>query len=68
LQGRGLGKAALDWAVMSLARSGAKRVGLSTQARNMRSRQLYESYGFRRSPSHDYKIYARRTDGRAVDV
>ncbi len=68
LQGRGLGKAALDWAVMSLARSGAKRVCLSTQARNTRSRQLYESYGFRRSPSHDYRIYARRTDGRAVDV
>ncbi len=68
LQGRGLGKAALDWAVMTLARSGAKRVGLSTQARNTRSRQLYDSYGFRRSPSHDYRIYARRTDGRAVDV
>ena len=68
LQGRGLGKAALDWAVMTLARSGAKRVGLSTQARNMRSRQLYDSYGFRRSPSHDYRIYARRTDGRALDI
>jgi ribosomal protein S18 acetylase RimI-like enzyme len=68
VQGRGLGKAALDWAVMSLARSGAKRVGLSTQARNTRSRQLYESYGFRRSPSHDYRIYARRTDGRALNV
>jgi ribosomal protein S18 acetylase RimI-like enzyme len=68
VQGRGLGKAALDWAVMTLARSGAKRVGLSTQARNTRSRRLYESYGFRRSPSHDYRIYARRTDGRALDV
>jgi ribosomal protein S18 acetylase RimI-like enzyme len=68
VQGRGLGKAALDWAVMTLARSGAKRVGLSTQARNTRSRQLYESYGFRRSPSHDYRIYARRTDGRALDL
>ncbi|HYI14715.1 MAG TPA: GNAT family N-acetyltransferase [Thermomicrobiales bacterium] len=68
LQGRGLGKAALDWAVMALARSGAKRIGLSTQARNTRSRQLYDSYGFRRSASHDYRIYARRTDGRAVDV
>jgi ribosomal protein S18 acetylase RimI-like enzyme len=65
--GRGLGKAALDWAVMTLARSGAKRVGLSTQARNTRSRQLYESYGFRRSATHDYRIYARRTDGRALD-
>lgn len=68
LQGRGLGKAALEWAVMSLARSGAKRVGLSTQARNLRSRQLYESYGFRRSPSHDYRIYARRTDGGELDI
>lgn len=67
-QGRGLGKAALDWAVMILARSGAKRVGLSTQARNTRSRQLYEAYGFRRSPSHDYRIYARRTDGGAAGV
>jgi GNAT superfamily N-acetyltransferase len=68
VQGRGLGKAALDWAVMTLARSGAKRVGLSTQARNTRSRQLYESYGFRRSPSHDYRIYARRTDGSALNL
>jgi ribosomal protein S18 acetylase RimI-like enzyme len=67
LQGRGLGKAALDWAVMTLARSGAKRVGLSTQARNTRSRQLYESYGFRRAASHDYRIYARRTNGSALD-
>lgn len=68
VQGQGLGKAALDWAVMTLARSGAKRVGLSTQARNTRSRRLYESYGFRRSPSHDYRIYARRTDGRELNV
>ncbi len=67
VQGQGLGKAALDWAVMSLAKSGAKRVGLSTQARNLRSRQLYESYGFRRSASHDYRIYARRTDGGPID-
>ncbi|MEX2314954.1 MAG: GNAT family N-acetyltransferase [Thermomicrobiales bacterium] len=67
LPGRGLGKVALDWAVMTLARSGARRVGLSTQARNTRSQQLYESYGFRRAASHDYRIYARRTDGGAID-
>jgi ribosomal protein S18 acetylase RimI-like enzyme len=60
LQGRGLGRAALDYAVMSLASSGAKRVGLSTQAANTRSRRLYEAYGFRRAPSHDYRIYGRR--------
>jgi ribosomal protein S18 acetylase RimI-like enzyme len=62
IQGRGIGRAALDFAVMSLARDGARRVGLSTQARNTRSRQLYESYGFRRSPSHDYRLYGRRLD------
>jgi len=62
LQGRGLGRAALDFAVMSLARSGARRVGLSTQARNIRSRSLYETYGFRRSASHDYRLYGRRLD------
>lgn len=60
VQGRGLGKAALDYAVMTLASSGARRVGLSTQARNTRSRQLYESYGFRRSQTHDYRIYGRQ--------
>jgi ribosomal protein S18 acetylase RimI-like enzyme len=60
LQGRGLGRAALDYAVMSLAASGAKRIGLSTQSANTRSRRLYEAYGFRRAPSHDYRIYGRR--------
>jgi hypothetical protein len=44
---------------MSLAAAGAKRVGLSTQARNMRSRRLYEAYGFHRSPSHDYSVFGR---------
>ena len=68
VQGRGLGKAALDHAVMKLARAGARRVGLSTQARNIRSRQLYESYGFKRAPTHDYRIYARRTDGGDVNA
>lgn len=62
-QGQGLGRAALDYAVMTLAQSGARRVGLSTQARNTRSRRLYEAYGFRRSPSHDYRIYGRNLDG-----
>lgn len=60
LQGRGLGRAALDFAVMSLARDGARRIGLSTQARNMRSRSLYENYGFRRATSHDYRLYGRK--------
>jgi ribosomal-protein-alanine N-acetyltransferase len=61
-QGRGLGRAALDYAVMSLATAGAKRVGLSTQARNERSRRLYEAYGFHRTPSHDYSVFGRWLD------
>jgi ribosomal-protein-alanine N-acetyltransferase len=59
MQGRGLGLAALDYAVTTLARAGARRVGLSTQARNTRSRHLYERYGFRRVPSNDYRLYGR---------
>lgn len=61
-QGRGYGRAALDYAVMTLAGAGARRVGLSTQARNTRSRALYESYGFRRGHSNDYHLYGRALD------
>jgi ribosomal protein S18 acetylase RimI-like enzyme len=60
LQGMGLGRAALDYAVMALANAGARRIGLSTQGNNTSSRALYERYGFRRAPSHDYRIYGRR--------
>lgn len=62
MQGQGLGRIALDYAVSSLAAAGASRVGLSTQSRNTRSRALYESYGFRRSTSHDYRVYGRLLD------
>lgn len=65
-QGRGYGRAALDYAVMTLATAGARRVGLSTQARNTRSRALYESYGFRRSHSHDYHLFGRVLDAELV--
>jgi ribosomal protein S18 acetylase RimI-like enzyme len=58
-QGQGLGLASLDWAVHALAASGARRIGLSTQARNERSRRLYERYGFRRAASQDYFLYGR---------
>ncbi|MBX6343245.1 MAG: GNAT family N-acetyltransferase, partial [Thermomicrobiaceae bacterium] len=58
-QGEGLGLQSLDFAVEVLARGGARRVGLSTQARNVRSRTLYERYGFQRSPSQDYCLYGR---------
>lgn len=58
-QGRGLGREALGFAVETLARRGARRVGLSTQADNERSRLLYERFGFRRSRTNDYRLYGR---------
>jgi ribosomal protein S18 acetylase RimI-like enzyme len=58
-QGRGLGGAVLDFAVRFMAQGGARRIALSTQSANTVSRRLYESYGFRRTPSHDYRLYGR---------
>ncbi|MEX2425859.1 MAG: GNAT family N-acetyltransferase [Thermomicrobiaceae bacterium] len=57
LRGRGIGLESLEWALYVLAESGAKRIGLSTQARNERSRLLYERYGFHRTNKHDYYLY-----------
>lgn len=58
-QGSGFGRKALDQAIISLMAEGAKKIALSTQASNTVSRSLYESYGFKRSPKHDYKIWGR---------
>ncbi|MGH2531595.1 MAG: GNAT family N-acetyltransferase [Thermomicrobiales bacterium] len=58
-QGGGIGQAALGFAVERLLRRGARRVGLSTQDRNIRSKRLYERFGFRRVPANDYRIYGR---------
>ena len=57
LQGQGIGRESLEWSIFALARSGARRIGLSTQARNERSRVLYERYGFERMPKQDYYLY-----------
>jgi len=59
LQGQGLGRKALDFAIATLISQGARRVALSTQANNTASRALYEKFGFRRTPGHDYRIYGR---------
>jgi RimJ/RimL family protein N-acetyltransferase len=59
LQGHGLGWESLDWSIRMLAESGARRIGLSTQARNVQSRRLYERYGFQRAPSQDYSLYGQ---------
>lgn len=56
-QGHGFGRAALAFAVEALRQQGVRRIGLSTQRDNERSRRLYESFGFRRSPGHDYTLY-----------
>ncbi len=56
-QGQGFGKEALAFAVWRLAQRGARRIGLSTQLTNDRSRRLYERFGFRRSRANDYRLY-----------
>lgn len=59
-QHRGLGGESLAFAVDVLARKGARRIGLSTQFANDRSRRLYSRFGFRRAVDHDYLIYGAR--------
>jgi ribosomal protein S18 acetylase RimI-like enzyme len=56
-QGRGLGRRILGFASATLARRGARRIGLSTQVDNVRSQRLYEHFGFRRSRVNDYRLY-----------
>ncbi len=56
-QGTGYGLETLHFAIARLSDLGARRVGLSTQADNIRSQQLYERYGFRRTGGNDYTIY-----------
>jgi ribosomal protein S18 acetylase RimI-like enzyme len=57
LQGRGFGRETLGLAVDTMRRRGAHRVGLSTQGTNWRSQRLYERFGFRRTPDHDYRLF-----------
>jgi ribosomal protein S18 acetylase RimI-like enzyme len=59
VQGSGLGLESLEFAVESLTRRGARRLGLSTQRQNVRSQLLYERFGFRRSRANDYQLYGK---------
>ena len=61
-QGAGYGLETLHFAIARLSDLGARRVGLSTQADNFRSQQLYERYGFRRTGGNDYTIYGQWLD------
>lgn len=57
VQGRGLGHEALEFAIATMHRAGARRIALSTQLGNERSQRLYERVGFRRSSEFDYRLY-----------
>lgn len=57
VQGRGLGRQTLTYAINVLHGAGARRIALSTQQENTRSQRLYEAFGFRRSPGYDYRLY-----------
>lgn len=57
VQGAGYGLEALRFAVHTLRGGGATRVGLSTQANNLRSQRLYHRFGFQRTYQNDYNIY-----------
>ena len=48
-QGQGYGAELLTYAIGDLARHGARRVGLNTQANNIRSQRLYERFAFQRT-------------------
>lgn len=61
-QGLGYGLETLNFAIGRLAEQGARRVGLSTQADNIRSQHLYERYGFHRTAGSDYLIYGKWLD------
>ncbi len=56
-QGSGYGLETLRFAARMLARGGATRIGLSTQANNTRSQHLYHRFGFQRTYQNDYNIY-----------
>lgn len=67
-QGKGIGRAALSYALGVLLQRRANRIGLSTQEGNWRSRRLYEAFGFRRSPLYDYALYGVALREPAFDV
>lgn len=57
-QGRGYGRLALHMGVRRMVEQGARRIGLSTQGENARSRTLYTGTGFNRTREDDYAIFA----------
>ena len=67
-QGRGFGRQLTEYAIDRLVALGATKIGLSTQQRNDRSQSLYETLGFRRQSSGEYRIYgAVLTSGDSIE-
>jgi ribosomal-protein-alanine N-acetyltransferase len=61
-QGQGYGAELLTYAIGDLARHGAQRVGLNTQANNTRSQRLYERFAFRRTGER-FRFYGLWLEG-----
>ncbi len=57
LQGTGIGRATLSFAAKVMMERGCRRLALSTQGNNTRSRALYQRSGFVRTPNDDYGIF-----------
>jgi ribosomal-protein-alanine N-acetyltransferase len=66
-QGRGLGRRMLAMVGRELLASGVRRLALSTQADNGRSRALYASTGFQRTPDDDYEVFGVLYDDEGAD-
>ncbi len=59
LQGQGIASELMRLAVARMRRARAKRIELSTQTNNVRSRVLYEHLGFRVNPASTYRVFGR---------
>jgi ribosomal protein S18 acetylase RimI-like enzyme len=59
-QSHGFGAETLGFIIDRLVKTGASRIGLSTQLDNLRSQRLYERFGFTRGTQNCYRIYGRK--------
>lgn len=62
LQGTGIGRIMLARAAEVMLERGCRRLALSTQKDNLRSRDLYQRSGFVRTPQDDYGIFVAPFD------
>jgi len=67
-QGTGIGRATLAFAMNRMVQRGGRRVALSTQGKNTRSRTLYERAGFDRTPVDDYSVFVVAFDHDRIHV